>query len=82
MQIKAEPFTHRTDVISERQFDAHMILYHGYVDKSNEISAQLAKGADRDAANATYSVFRGLKRGESYALDGVILHEQYFQNLI
>ncbi len=32
-------------------------------------------------ANATYSKYRGLKKGETYALDGVILHELYFDNL-
>jgi Fe-Mn family superoxide dismutase len=36
---------------------------------------------DRDKANATYSKYRGLKKGETYALDGVILHELYFDNL-
>ena len=84
MEIAAIPFTHQTDVVTQKLFNNHMTLYQGYVDKTNEISLKLAasNAAEINAANATYSAYRGLKRGESYALDGVILHELYFQNLI
>jgi len=83
MEITAIPFNYQTDVISKKLFDLHITLYHGYVDKTNEISKKLAAStkAELDAANTTYSVYRGLKRGESFALDGVNLHELYFQNL-
>lgn len=70
-------------VINQEQFDVHMKLYEGYIDKMNEIDGLLANNSDLDldAANATYSKFRGIKRGETYALDGVILHEFYFENI-
>lgn len=76
-------FTYHTDVVSQKLFDNHIKLYHGYVDKTNEIALKLAASttAELKAANATYSAYRGLKRGESYALDGVVLHELYFANL-
>ena len=82
MEIVATTFHHQTDVVSQRQFDEHLKLYQGYVSKTNEITKKLAENPDLAAANATYSIYRGLKRGESYALDGVILHEMYFQNLV
>ncbi|MFZ5352804.1 MAG: superoxide dismutase [Bacillota bacterium] len=68
-------------VISEKQFMVHMELYKGYVNKINEIWEKLSEDANRDEANATYSYYRGLKKGETYALDGVILHELYFANI-
>lgn len=82
MDITTIPFQHQTDVVSKKLFDAHLGLYKGYVDKTNEITLKLAASSDLGAANSTYSAYRGLKRGESFALDGVILHELYFQNLI
>ena len=83
MEITAIHFDYRTDVVSQKLFDDHIKLYQGYVDKTNEVTLKLAAStsADLKAANAVYSTYRGLKKGESFALDGVILHEQYFQNL-
>jgi Fe-Mn family superoxide dismutase len=37
--------------------------------------------AQREQSNSTFSYYRELKRGETYALDGVILHELYFENI-
>jgi len=66
---------------SQRQILEHFnVLYKGYVNKVNEIRNKLLS-ADRSSANATYSEFRALKKGETFALDGVILHELYFNNL-
>lgn len=74
-------YTDDVTVINREQFDAHMRLYEGYVNKINEIDKLLMKEPDLENANSTYSKFRGLKRGETYALDGVILHEFYFENI-
>ncbi len=68
-------------VINKEQFEAHMKLYEGYINKMNEIDQLLLESSDLDKANATYSKFRGIKRGETYALNGVILHELYFENI-
>ncbi len=67
--------------ITKAQFNAHKKLYDGYVDKVNEITEDLQKDGQRNDANATYSKYRGLKKGETYAIDGVILHELYFNNI-
>lgn len=68
-------------VINQEQFEVHMRLYEGYINKMNEIDQLLFEDGDLEQANATYSQYRGLKRGETFALNGVILHELYFQNI-
>jgi len=74
----ARNFTNTSDFLSQKQFDEHIKLYKGYVGKVNEITDDLVSFKDRGSANATYSQYRALKKGESYALDGMILHELYF----
>ena len=81
MEITAMPFTYQTGVVTRKQFDDHLTLYHGYVDKTNEITHVLATNPEYATANATASHYRGWKKSEPYAIDGVILHELYFQNL-
>ena len=71
----------KLDGLSEKQLQEHHgVLYPGYVKKVNEIWQRLEK-ADLDAANATYSDLRELKVEETFALNGVKLHEGYFDNL-
>lgn len=67
--------------ISEKQLSEHHdVLYAGYVKKIQEIRQKL-EAADKESANATSSDFRALKIEESFALNGVRLHELYFDNL-
>ncbi len=67
--------------LSEKQLaEHHDVLYAGYVKKVNEIRAALA-GVDPSKANATYSDLRELKVEEGFALNGVKLHEGYFDNM-
>ena len=68
-------------VVDRRQFEAHMRLYEGYVKSINQIDEALRGDSGRNQTNTTYGRFRDLKRGETYALNGVILHELYFQNI-
>ena len=70
--------------ISEKTMQIHHDkLYVGYVKKSAEIIEKLkalrAKGEFE--ANATYSELRGLKDAETFAVNGVYLHEWYFDVL-
>ncbi len=75
-------YTDDIRVINQEQFDAHMRLYEGYVTNINKIDAELLKGnAQREQSNTTFSYYRELKRGETFALNGVILHELYFENI-
>jgi Fe-Mn family superoxide dismutase len=75
-------YTEDITVVNQDQFEAHMRLYEGYVTNINKIDEILLRGdAQRDQANTTFSWYRELKRGETFALDGVILHELYFENI-
>lgn len=80
-EINAMPFTHKTSVVSRKQFDDHLTLYHGYVTKTNETTNILITQPEYSTANATGGHYRGWKKTETYAINGVILHELYFQNL-
>lgn len=77
-----KPLTYTSlEGFSEKQLkEHHDVLYAGYVKKINEIEEKL-KTADKSAANATYSEFGELKREETFALNGVKLHEGYFENM-
>jgi len=67
--------------LSENQISQHRdILYAGYVNKLNEIEDRLQK-ADITKANQIFSELRALKADETFALNGVVLHELYFGNL-
>ncbi|MBI5655123.1 superoxide dismutase [Candidatus Uhrbacteria bacterium] len=87
MKIEAKPlpFSKPLTGISEKTVSIHHDkLYAGYVDKKNEISEKLAvmsHGGDVSTANQSYSELRALKDGESFATNGVYLHEWYFQIL-
>jgi len=83
MEIVKVNFEYSDDVtvINREQFEVHMRLYEGYINKINEIDALLQANTGIQEANSTYSVFRGIKRGEVFALNGVILHELYFENI-
>lgn len=83
--IEKVQFTYTDDitVINKEQFEAHMRLYEGYVTNINKIDAELVQqdNALREQSNTTFSYYRELKRGETFALNGVILHELYFENI-
>lgn len=77
---KQLPYT-QLEGLSEKQLkEHHDVLYAGYVKKWNEIQEKLIM-TDRSAANATYSEFGELKREETFALNGIKLHEGYFDNM-
>src|SRR3989344_6312076 len=67
--------------ISQKTLEIHHgKLYQGYVNKTKEILEKLA-GADLSSANQTYSEIGELKRQLSFAWNGVVLHEGYFESL-
>ena len=68
--------------LSEKQLSEHHdVLYAGYVKKSQEIEEKLKK-VDLSSANGTHSELRELKLEETFAVNGVKLHEGYFDNMI
>jgi len=82
MERTTKPLTYKSlPGISEKQLtEHHDVLYAGYVKKINEIRQKLAS-VDKTTANATYSDLRELKVEETFALNGVKLHESYFEDL-
>lgn len=73
--------------ISKKTLEIHHDkLYVGYVKKANEISEALADLREKvisgdSPGNQTYSELRALKEGETFAVNGVYLHEYYFDVL-
>jgi superoxide dismutase, Fe-Mn family len=66
--------------LSKKQAGEHYELYKGYVNKYNEIHQRLLTA--EKAPGITYSQFRELKIEETFALDAIIFHELYFENMI
>jgi len=85
---KPLPFRTPLNGISDRTLKNHYDkLYVGYVGKKNEIENRLEElgrnivRAGGNSGNTIYSELRGLKDGETYAVNGVYLHEWYFEIL-
>lgn len=68
------------DGLSLKMLKEHFKLYEGYVKKSNEIQTKL-EAADKTEANGVYSYIGELKRQETFAVNGMKLHEVYFGEL-
>jgi superoxide dismutase, Fe-Mn family len=64
--------------LSEKQLTEHYeVLYKGYINKVNDIRSKIVTTTG-ESANGTYAEVRELKLEESFALNGVKLHEYYF----
>jgi len=80
-QAKDFPNLKDSQAVSEKTNSLHKDkLYAGYVNKRNEIEEKINKLnlADLEAGNQIYSAIRGLSEGETFAANGMILHEIYF----
>lgn len=67
--------------ISSDQLQQHYKLYTGYVTRLNEIWNLPIDAKTYGESNSTYSKMRSLKLGETFALDGIKLHQLYFENM-
>jgi len=80
--LKPEIFDFNTvKGISKKQLDEHYKLYTGYVTKLNEIWNTPYVPSNYTDNNPTYSKMRSIKLGETYSIDGVKLHNLYFENM-
>jgi Fe-Mn family superoxide dismutase len=79
-ELKPLPFTSLEGISLKTNEIHHDKLYAGYVNKRNEIEEKI-KAADPADANQIYSQWRGLKEGETFAANGMILHEIFFDTL-
>ena len=69
------------DGISTRTNEIHHDkLYAAYVNKRNEVEQlqQATSNEDLGKANQIFSSWRGIKEGETFAANGMILHEVFF----
>ncbi len=88
-ELKPLPFDKDLEGISKKTNEIHHDkLYKGYVDKANEVGAELGKlreeivgGSGTQSGNTTYSKLRALKLGETFAVNGIYLHECFFSIL-
>lgn len=84
-ESKALSFSGSLQGISDKTLAIHHDkLYAGYVTKKNEVQEKLSplmQGGDVSSANQSYSELRSLKDGETFATNGVYLHEWYFDIL-
>jgi superoxide dismutase, Fe-Mn family len=85
---KSLPFRTPLNGISDRNLTSHHDkLYVGYLQQKNEIESRLEDLGheivmnNSAAGNSAYSELRGLKEEETYAVNGVYLHEWYFEIL-
>jgi len=83
MEPKPLPFKELEGISNKTLEIHHDKLYVGYVKKSDEISERLIalRKSGNFEGNATFSELRGLKDSETFAANGVYLHERYFDNL-
>lgn len=73
-------FTKDLSGLTLKMLNEHFKLYEGYVKKTNEIQTKL-ESADKSEANGVFSYIGELKRQETFAVNGMKLHEVYFGHL-
>lgn len=67
------------DGLDDDLLTMHFKLYQGYVNNSNAVLQKLQELTDKGASRTPE--FAGLKRILGWEMDGMILHELYFENL-
>jgi Fe-Mn family superoxide dismutase len=68
--------------ISEATHKAHLTLWQGYANKTNQIRTELASiDTDPAKANQIYSQMRALKVNYAFAFGGYINHNVYFETI-
>ena len=83
---KPLPFTNDLTGISKKTLEIHHDkLYLGYVKKMKEVSEKLMEmnqtGFGLESSNQSYSELRALRDAETFTVNGVYLHEYYFNGL-
>jgi Fe-Mn family superoxide dismutase len=78
--VQAKNYDINTDMLSEKAVKANVENLHEYVNALNDVSAKL-DSADRSASNPKDSSFRGIKKEETYNLNGSFLSAYYFDNI-
>ncbi len=77
---KAKKYDLRTELLSQKNIEAHQELLEQYVEDLNKVSAKL-DSVSREDANLNHSEFRSLKIDEIYNLNAAYLHALFFENI-
>lgn len=80
MEVKPLKYTTVPGLSAKQLSEHHDVLYAGYVKKYNEIVEKI-KTVDLESTNGTYSDLRELFVEKNFALNGIKLHESYFDNM-
>lgn len=78
-EAKTFPHLKGFDGISDQTWEQHLKLYTGYVNNVNTLSEKL--GAFITGGNVGSPEYAELKRRLGFEVNGVVLHELYFNNL-
>lgn len=80
--IPEKVYTSEKVGINRKTHDEHLKLWQGYANKTNQIRKALAEmTVDPSTANQIYSEIRALKADYSFAYEGLINHNIYFETM-
>jgi len=80
--IPEKVYTSERVGISRKTHDEHLKLWQGYANKTNEIRKALAEmEVDPAKANQIFSMMRALKVDYTFAYEGYINHNVYFETM-
>lgn len=82
LSLESKPLKYQelSGISAKQLAEHHDVLYTGYVKKYNEINSKLIE-VDLTSSNQTFSELRELNVEKTFALNGVKLHEAYFDGL-
>lgn len=80
MEIKPLKYKQLKGISQKQLSEHHDVLYAGYINKYKEIDKSLAQ-VDLATSNGTYSEIRELNVEKTFALNGIKLHEGYFEGM-
>ncbi|MBA3678868.1 superoxide dismutase [Candidatus Saccharibacteria bacterium] len=80
MEVKPLKYKELPGLSTKQLSEHHDVLYAGYVKKFNEI-VEKSKTVDLESTNGSYSELRELFVEKNFTLNGIKLHESYFDNM-
>lgn len=82
-KIETKNFTHligELESLSAEIVAQHLKLYEGYVSSTNELNEKFSDFS-QNLANPSFSEYRNFVSSRAFPLNGIVLHEMYFENL-
>ena len=82
-KIEAKNFTHligKLESLGAEMVSQHLKLYEGYVNSANELNEKFYEFS-QNIANPSFSEYRNFVSSRAFPLNGIVLHEMYFENL-